>query len=210
MLRDIRTNYGKFELSEEGINKNPFKQLQSWLDEAISGEEIEPTAMVLSTIDGNGIPDSRVVLLKELNTNGLVFFTNYNSKKGRQISDNPHVAVNIFWPELERQVRIKGKVETISEKESETYYKSRPIDSQLGAWASPQSQVIESREVLDQNYRLYQEYFKDREIEKPPHWGGFLIRPQYFEFWQGRSNRLHDRFEFSLSDNQWIIHRLAP
>jgi len=210
MLRDIRTNYGKFELSEDGINKNPFKQLQSWLDEAISGNETEPTAMVLSTIDGNGMPDSRVVLLKELNNRGLMFFTNYNSKKGRQIGDNPHVAVNIFWPELERQVRIKGTVEMIGEKESDAYYKSRPIDSQLGAWASPQSEVIESREVLDQNYRLYQEYFKNREIEKPPHWGGFLIRPSYFEFWQGRSNRLHDRFVFSLSDDQWIIHRLAP
>jgi pyridoxamine 5'-phosphate oxidase len=210
MLRDIRNDYGKFELSEEGINHNPFKQLRLWLQEAISGAETEPTAMVLSTIDQRGMPDSRIVLLKELNDNGLVFFTNYNSKKGRQIADNPHVSVNIFWPKLERQVRIKGIIEMIGEKESDMYYKSRPIDSQLGAWASPQSEVIENREVLDQNYLLYQEYFKNREIEKPPHWGGFLIRPQYFEFWQGRSNRLHDRFEFSLSDDQWIIRRLAP
>lgn len=210
MLRDIRTNYEKFELSESGINPNPFLQLRLWLDEAISGNEREPSAMVLSTIDNSGFPESRVVLLKELKDEGLVFYTNYQSKKGSQISKNQKVAVALFWPKHERQVRIKGKAEKISETESTDYFKSRPIDSQLGAWASPQSQVIENREVLDQNYRLYQEYYKNREIEKPPHWGGFLIRPEYFEFWQGRSNRLHDRFEFCLSDDQWIIHRLAP
>ncbi len=210
MLRDIRTNYEKFELSESGINPNPFEQLRLWLEEAISENEREPSAMVLSTIDASGFPESRVVLLKELKHDGLVFYTNYESKKGNQIAQNGHVAVVLFWPQLERQVRIKGIAEKISETESTDYFKSRPIDSQLGAWASPQSQIIESREVLDQNYQLYQEYFKSREIEKPPHWGGFLIRPEYFEFWQGRSNRLHDRFEFSLSDNQWIINRLAP
>lgn len=210
MLREIRTNYEKFELTESGINPNPFEQLRTWLEEAVSGEEIEPTAMVLSTLDVQGFPESRVVLLKELKDDGLVFYTNYESKKGNQIAQNGHVAVVLFWPKHERQVRIKGTVEKISELESTDYFKSRPIDSQLGAWASPQSRIIESRNILDQNYRLYQEYFKSREIEKPPHWGGFLIRPAYFEFWQGRSNRLHDRFEFSLSDDQWIIHRLAP
>lgn len=210
MLRDIRTNYEKSELLESGINQNPFEQLRIWLAEAISGKETEPTAMVLSTLDAKGFPESRVVLLKELKDDGLVFYTNYESKKGHQIDQNGHVAVVFFWPQHERQVRIKGVAEKISDSESTDYFKSRPIDSQLGAWASPQSRVIENREFLDENYRLYQEYFKSREIEKPPHWGGFLIRPAYFEFWQGRSNRLHDRFEFSLSDDQWIIHRLAP
>ena len=210
MLRDIRTNYEKFELSESEINPNPIEQLRLWLEEAISGNENEPSAMVLSTVDTNGFPESRVVLLKELTHEGLVFYTNYESKKGIQIAQNQHVSVVLFWPKHERQIRIKGIAEKISETESTNYFKSRPVDSQLGAWASPQSQVIESREVLEQNYRLYQEYIKSREIEKPPHWGGFLIRPEYFEFWQGRSNRLHDRFEFSLLDDQWIIRRLAP
>ena len=210
MLRDIRTNYEKSELLESGINPNPFEQLRIWLTEAISGEETEPTAMVLSTLDAQGFPESRVVLLKELKDTGLVFYTNYESKKGHQIAQNEHVAVVFLWPQHERQVRIKGVAEKIRDSESTDYFKSRPIDSQLGAWASPQSRVIENREFLDENYRRYQEQFKGREIKKPPHWGGYLIRPEYFEFWQGRSNRLHDRIEFILIDNQWTIHRLAP
>jgi pyridoxamine 5'-phosphate oxidase len=140
----------------------------------------------------------------------LVFYTNYQSKKGRQIAENQHVSVVFFWPGMERQVRIKGKAEKLSDAESVDYFKSRPVDSQLGAWASPQSQIIRSREVLDQNYNHFQEQFKNREIEKPPHWGGFLIRPLYFEFWQGRSNRLHDRIEFLPEGKSWKINRLAP
>lgn len=210
MLRDIRTNYEKFELTESGINPNPFEQLRLWLAEAVSGEEKEPTAMVLSTIDSNGFPESRVVLLKELKDDGLVFYTNYQSKKGNQIDKNGHVAVVLFWPKHERQVRIKGTAEKINEAESTDYFKSRPIDSQLGAWASPQSQVIESRDFLDKNYLYVQEKFKNREIEKPPHWGGYIIIPEYFEFWQGRSNRLHDRLEYLRAKDDWEIHRLAP
>ena len=210
MLRDIRTNYQKFELNEETVNNDPILQLTTWLNDAIENQKADPTAMVLSTIDREGNPESRVVLLKELKAEGLIFFTNYDSKKGQQISMHPQVSIVFFWPEMERQVRIKGKVEKIPENDSENYFLSRPIESQLGAWASPQSQVIESREVLDLNYRLYQEYFKNREIEKPPHWGGFLIRPQYFEFWQGRSNRLHDRIAFQKSNEVWEIFRLAP
>ncbi|HAQ18900.1 MAG TPA: pyridoxamine 5'-phosphate oxidase [Prolixibacteraceae bacterium] len=210
MLRDIRTNYQKSELSEKTIHKKPLIQLQNWLEAAISEKTSEPTAMVLSTNDPTGNPDSRVVLLKELTAEGLIFFTNYNSKKGQQIQANPNVSVVFFWPETERQVRVKGKAEKIGEKGSEIYYKSRPVDSQIAAWASPQSQIIESRKVLDENYRYYQEYFQERVIEKPPHWGGFLIRPEYFEFWQGRSNRMHDRIEYHLSGDKWIMNRLAP
>ena len=210
MLRDIRTNYQRFELDKNSVNFNPFNQLVLWLDDAVKEKVLEPTAMVLSTIDQGGNPDSRVVLLKELTADGLIFFTNYNSKKGQQISANSHVSIVFFWPELERQVRIKGLAEKISEKDSEEYYKSRPIDSQLGAWASPQSQVIENRKVLDENYSYYLEYFRNSEIKKPPHWGGFLVRPEYFEFWQGRSNRLHDRIEFVRSCNLWDMNRLAP
>lgn len=209
MLRDIRNNYQKYEL-ECSILKDPFSQLSVWLNDAINEKVQEPTAMVLSTIDENGNPESRVVLLKELTTEGLVFFTNYNSKKGQQIAENKSVSVVFFWPELERQIRIKGNAEKISEEESTAYFLSRPIDSQLGAWASPQSQIIESRMILDDNFTQYKQYFETHEIKKPPHWGGFLIRPDYFEFWQGRSNRLHDRIEFCLENQTWVIHRLAP
>jgi len=210
MLRDIRTNYERFELTESGINPNPLEQLHIWLSEAISGKETEPTAMILSTIDSNGFPESRVVLLKELKDNGLVFYTNYESKKGVQLSQNQRVAVVFFWPQHERQVRIKGIAEKITEAESTDYFKSRPLDSQLGAWASPQSRVIENRVFLDENYRHYQGKFKHSEIEKPPHWGGYIIHPEYFEFWQGRSNRLHDRLEYLPTSDGWKIQRLAP
>lgn len=210
MLRDLRNNYQKFELTEDSISSDPFRQLNDWLKAAIEGENSEPTAMMLSTVDQKGSPDSRVVLLKEINSEGLVFFTNYNSKKGRQIAAQQQVAATFFWPEMERQVRVKGKAEKIPEAYSVEYFKSRPIDSQLGAWASPQSRIIASRQVLEENFSLYQQYFQSQEIVKPPHWGGFLIRPYNFEFWQGRLNRMHDRFEFCLSGNEWVIHRLAP
>ena len=210
MLRDIRTNYQKFELNEETVNNDPILQLTAWLNDAIENQKADPTAMILSTIDREGNPESRVVLLKELKAEGLIFFTNYDSKKGQQITINPDVSVVFFWPELERQVRIKGKAEKISEEDSESYFLSRPLDSQLGAWASPQSQVIESRKVLDNNYAHFKQHFENQEIKKPPHWGGFLIRPEYFEFWQGRSNRLHDRIAFQKSNEAWDIFRLAP
>ena len=140
----------------------------------------------------------------------MIFYTNYESKKGQQISANSNVSIVFFWPELERQVRIKGKAEKIPENDSEAYFLSRPLESQLGAWASPQSQIIENRQVLDENYAHFKQHFDIQEIKKPPHWGGFLIRPEYFEFWQGRSNRLHDRIEFCLENQTWTIHRLAP
>lgn len=210
MLRDIRTNYQKYELNENSVNRNPFDQLLLWLKDAVKGKVQEPTAMVLSTIDQDGNPESRVVLLKELKAEGLVFYTNFESKKGKQINRNRNVSIVFFWPELERQIRIKGTAEKISEDESNSYFLSRPIDSQLGAWASPQSQIIENRSILDERFVHYEKYFRDNEIKKPPHWGGFLIRPEYFEFWQGRSNRLHDRIEFVRTGILWNIHRLAP
>lgn len=210
MLRDIRTNYQKDALVENSIDKNPFKQFTAWLDGAIKEKIPEPTAMVLSTLDQTGFPESRVVLLKELTSEGFIFFTNYNSKKGQQISVNQQVSIVFFWSEVERQVRVKGVAEKISEKDSNNYFLSRPLESQLGAWASPQSQLIESRQILDDNFSHYKEYFQNHIIKKPPYWGGFLIRPVYFEFWQGRPNRLHDRMEYTLSDNKWNISRLAP
>ncbi len=210
MLRDLRTNYQKSELGEDSINSNPFEQLKEWLKSAIEEGDSEPTAMVLSTVDLKGHPDSRVVLLKEINSGGLVFFTNYHSEKGKQISENGHVSLVFFWAKDERQVRVKGIAERISEADSEAYFLSRPLESQLGAWASPQSETIGSRKVLDDNYAHCKQYFESREITKPPHWGGFLIRPQHFEFWQGRENRLHDRLAYNLTGEKWIIQRLAP
>ena len=210
MLRDIRTDYQKSELTEKSVNKDPIQQLIGWLNDAIADQKPDRNAMVLSTINAEGNPDSRVVLLKELMPEGLVFFTNYNSKKGKQIAASGHVSVLFFWPELERQVRIKGIAEKIKEEDSELYFKSRPLESQLGAWASPQSEVIQNRQVLVDNYEHYERHFESHEIRKPPFWGGFLIRPDYFEFWQGRSNRLHDRIEYSLTHQNWVIHRLAP
>jgi len=210
MLRDIRTNYQKFELTEQSVNQDPFQQFILWMNDAIASLQPDLNAMILSTIDLSGNPDSRVVLLKELTSEGLIFFTNYNSKKGQQIAANQHVSIVFIWVGLERQVRIKGNAEKISEADSDLYFKSRPLESQLGAWASPQSQVIESRQVLNENYKHYQQLFEGQEITKPPNWGGYLIRPQYFEFWQGRSSRLHDRIEFCLTDQSWVIHRLAP
>jgi pyridoxamine 5'-phosphate oxidase len=210
MLRDIRTDYQKYELDDNSVIRNPFDQLLFWLEEAVNEKVQEPTAMILSTIDQEGNPESRVVLLKEIKAEGLVFYTNYESKKGQQINVNSHVSIVFFWPELERQVRIKGSAEKISEEESNLYFLSRPIDSQLGAWASPQSQVIEKRQVLNHNFAHFKQHFETHEIKKPPHWGGFLICPEYFEFWQGRSNRLHDRIEFVRTGNLWNIHRLAP
>ena len=210
MLRDIRTNYHKSELTEKSVHKDPIQQLIEWLNDAIDDQKLDPNAMVLSTIDAEGNPDSRIVLLKELTAEGLVFFTNYNSKKGQQIASSARVSVLFFWPGQERQVRIKGIAEKIKEEDSELYFKSRPLESQLGAWASPQSEVIESRQVLTDKYAYYEQFFENHEITKPPYWGGFLIRPEYFEFWQGRSNRLHDRIEYCLSDQAWVIHRLAP
>lgn len=210
MLKDIRTNYQKFELSEQSVDHDPIQQLMEWLNDAIDDQQLDPNAMVLSSIDSAGYPDARVVLLKELTPAGLVFFTNYNSSKGQHIASDGHVSVLFFWPGLERQVRIKGFAEKIKEEDSELYFKSRPLESQLGAWASPQSEVIESRKILTDNYMRYQQEFENQEITKPPFWGGYLIRPTYFEFWQGRSNRLHDRIQYSLSDHNWLIHRLAP
>ncbi|MGE5412351.1 MAG: pyridoxamine 5'-phosphate oxidase, partial [Clostridiales bacterium] len=210
MLKDIRTDYQKFELAEQTVNKNPFLHLTRWLTEALEAQQPDPTAMVLSTIDKNGYPDARVVLLKEITSDGLIFFTNYESRKGQQIADNNHVSVVFLWSVMERQVRVKGTVEKIPDKDSEDYFLSRPLESQLGAWASPQSQVIENRQVLTDNYIHYKKEFETRKMIKPPHWGGFIIRPEYFEFWQGRSNRLHDRLSFSLMDQNWEIHRLAP
>lgn len=210
MLRDIRKSYEFSTLTEENVSKDPFEQFQIWLNIAINSNELEPTAMVVSTVDEHLQPHSRVVLLKDFNQDRLVFYTNYAGAKATQISANPKVSVLFFWQTLERQVRITGIVEKVSEKESDDYFKSRPIDSQIGAWSSPQSTVIPNHDLLDERFAFYKNKFGAK-IPRPEHWGGFLIRPLSFEFWQGRQNRLHDRLFFSKTDNNtWEMDRLAP
>lgn len=209
MLRDIRKQYLFSKLDEQNVLVNPFDQFELWLQQAIESDQLEPTAMILSTVDENLQPHSRVVLLKEFKHDSFVFYTNYEGHKAQQMAQNSRVSLVFFWPSLERQVRVEGKVEKISEVISISYFKSRPLDSQLGAWASPQSQLIRSADFLEQQFQYYQQKFGN-DIPKPPHWGGYAVQPTSIEFWQGRANRLHDRLLFSKDGNDWKISRLAP
>lgn len=209
MLRDIRNNYQQRELLETEVYANPLDQFRFWLNEAIAEKVHEPTAMVLSTVDSKNSPHARVVLLKDLTSEGFVFFTNYNSAKAAHISGNKYVSLTFFWPEQERQVRIGGCIKKVSKSISDDYFASRPIDSQLGAWASPQSRKIESKKVLEDNFSLYRTKF-EHNIPRPKNWGGYLIEPSQIEFWQGRPNRLHDRIRYEHDKKMWNIVRLAP
>ena len=209
MLRDIRKQYLLAALDEGNVLENPFDQFERWLQEAIKDNQLEPTAMVLSTVDEHLQPHSRVVLLKELSHESFVFYTNYEGHKAHQMAQNKRVSLTFFWPTMERQVRVEGVVEKISEVLSASYFKSRPIDSQLGAWASPQSQVIHSNDFLEKQFQYYAQKFGN-EVPKPPHWGGYAVKPTSIEFWQGRANRVHDRLLFTQQANGWKISRLAP
>ena len=209
-LSEIRNEYKYQQLTENNVNHNPFLQLKSWLDEALTSEIHEATAMNLSTVGRDGKPSSRIVLLKELSEAGLTFFTNYESKKGKELFQNPFAAILFFWPELERQVRVEGKVKKVSAGESDEYFKSRPIGSRIGANISPQSQVIPGRELLEKKQLEFAKRFESKEIPRPSHWGGYILVPEMFEFWQGRESRLHDRLRFTKFDGEWKIERLAP
>ena len=209
MLRDIRKQYIFSSMDEQNILQNPFDQFDLWLNEAINSKQLEPSAMVISTVDEYLRPHSRIVLLKELSVDGFVFYTNYEGHKAHQMEQNNQVSLLFFWPELERQVRIEGNVSKISEAISTAYFLSRPIESRIGAWASPQSQIIHSKDFLEQQFQYYKNKFGDS-VPKPPHWGGYLVKPISFEFWQGRPNRLHDRLLFSIEGEGWKLNRLAP
>lgn len=209
MLHNIRKQYVFSSLNENNLLPDPIDQFDVWLTEAIECKEPEPTAMVVSTVDENLQPHSRVVLLKELTPEGFVFFTNYEGNKARQIAGNNKVSLLFFWPGLERQVRITGAVEKISEAVSTVYFLSRPLDSRIGAWASPQSQVIRSKDFLEQQVVYYQQKFGEN-VPKPSHWGGYSVKPTSIEFWQGRPGRLHDRLLYSVVSGEWKISRLAP
>lgn len=210
-LEDIRLHYKKGSLSKEDLSDNPITLFEEWINLAISEKVLEPNAMILSTSSKEGDISSRVILLKGLSKDGFTFFTNYNSRKGIQIQENPKVSLVFFWKELERQVRIEGKVEKVSRQISEKYFQSRPKASQIGAWCSPQSEAISSREILESHKKALEEEYKDQEVLPcPPHWGGYIVRPTRIEFWQGRPSRLHDRFCFELQKENWQVTRLAP
>jgi pyridoxamine 5'-phosphate oxidase len=210
-IADIRKEYKLRSLSEKDALKDPFSQFDKWWQETIRSGVDEPNAMTLATASADGMPDARIVLLKGFDTQGFTFFTNYNSAKGMQMLENPRAALVFFWKELERQVRISGLISLTTAKISDEYFNSRPEGSRIGAWASPQSEAIESREWLEENEKKYQEEWADRSITRPPHWGGYILKPVRMEFWQGRPSRLHDRLLYTLSKSgSWKIERLAP
>jgi pyridoxamine 5'-phosphate oxidase len=198
-------------LNENAIESDPIKQFELWFDEAIAAKLPMPEAMTLATVTADGRPAARMVLLKQVDGYGFVFFTNYQSLKARQLEANPYAALVFYWPQLERQVRVEGKVSKVSPEESTAYFRTRPRESQIGAWASPQSEVIAAREVLEQRARALAEEYHDREIDRPEYWGGYRLRPDRIEFWKGRIGRLHDRILYELQpDDSWTIKRLAP
>ena len=209
-IADIRKDYKLQSLSENDVAANPITQFTTWWNEAIESNIDEVNAMTLATADANGRPSARIVLLKGMSENGFEFFTNYESNKGKEMAANNKVALVFFWKELERQVRIEGTVSKLSETESDKYFFSRPVESRIGAWSSPQSTVIENREILDENVLQTKATFEGKDILRPPFWGGYIVKPNCIEFWQGRSNRLHDRIAYFLENDVWNIKRLAP
>lgn len=217
-VADIRKEYKLKELSESVIAPDPIQQFDNWWNEALSSQIDEINAMTLATVSPEGLPDARIVLLKGYDSRGFVFFTNYESRKGKELEAHPLACLVFFWKELERQVRISGRIEKISPEESDAYYHSRPVASQIGAWASPQSQAIADRNILEENVQTYTARFGDGPIPRPPFWGGYRVVPDALEFWQGRRSRLHDRILYTLADEplakplapHWTIQRLAP
>ena len=210
-IADIRRDYSLKTLIETEVAENPFLQFADWWQQAIESEIDEVNAMTLATASLEGVPAARIMLLKGYDEKGFVFFTNYESAKGLQLAENPRVALLFFWKELERQVRITGMAEKVSTTESDEYFLSRPTGSQIGAWASPQSHVIENRSWLENRVKELEAKFSTEKLARPSHWGGFRVKPVIIEFWQGRSSRLHDRIQYTLQDNNsWKIERLAP
>lgn len=210
-IADLRKDYTLQGLNETEVDLNPFIQFKQWFDQARAAQLPEPNAMTLSTATPDGKPSARIVLLKDFDTRGFVFYTNYNSQKGQELAENPQAALVFWWAELERQVRICGHVEKVSEPESDEYFYSRPFTSRLGAWASNQSEVIENRQVLETKFDELRNKYLNQDIPRPPHWGGLRVIPVEIEFWQGRSSRLHDRLLYTaINRGNWKIERLSP
>lgn len=209
-IADLRLDYTRQHLNEADVDPNPIRQFQLWFDQAIAAEVPEPNAMTLATATPTGVPSARVVLLKGLDDRGFTFYTNYESRKGEELIANPHAVLVFWWAALERQVRVEGTVTKVSVAETDAYFESRPITSQLGAWTSDQSRVIPNRDVLEQRFEDLKAQYQNQAIPRPPHWGGFRVIPHTIEFWQGRPSRLHDRLRYSHQAGQWVIDRLAP
>jgi pyridoxamine 5'-phosphate oxidase len=210
-LRDPRYEHAERGLRRRDLDADPIKQFSNWFTAAIEAQIRDVNAMSLATAGPDGKPSVRIVLLKGFDQDGFVFFTNYQSEKGKQLEENPNAALGFYWIELDRQIRISGRAEKTSREESERYFHSRPLGSQLGAWASRQSEVVDARRILDARFAEISERYVGKSVPLPPHWGGFRVRPDRFEFWQGRPNRLHDRFRYiRTADDVWQIHRLAP
>ena len=208
-LKDIRKNYKLDQLLESNVDKDPFKQFKNWFDFVLENEILEPNAMFLATAAKSGVPSLRTVLLKEYDESGFTFFTNYNSRKGKELAENPYASIAFLWLQFERQIRIEGKVEKISRKESEDYFNVRPIKSRIGALASNQSEPIENREILEKKFNDLKKQFGENP-PMPENWGGYKLIPNRFEFWQGRENRLHDRIVYKKTQSDWKIYRLQP
>lgn len=210
-ITDLRKEYSRSTLDFSNVLKDPVKQFEKWFDEAMQAGITEPNAMHLATVDEHGKPSSRIVLLKGIDSNKFIFYTNYQSKKGRELEQNPACALTFFWPEIERQVRIEGVAERVDSKLSDDYFQSRPRGSQIGAWASPQSTPIKNREILEERAKQIEKKFElEKVLPRPNQWGGFQIDPLQIEFWQGRPSRLHDRIQFTKVDGEWRVNRLAP
>lgn len=209
-LNQIRRDFADKPLEEQSVNDNPFLQFSVWFEEAVNAQILDPYAMLISTVDEIGLPHSRVVYLRSISDEGMVFYTNYNSQKGKNISASNKIAITFFWVELERQIRIEGTVKKVSEELSDKYFAARPRESQLGAWASNQSETIKNRAELEENLKHFTEKFKGVDVPRPPHWGGYIVEPTKFEFWQGRPSRLHDRLIYTKNNNEWVISRIAP
>ncbi|MFN5793812.1 MAG: pyridoxamine 5'-phosphate oxidase [Bacteroidota bacterium] len=209
-INKLRLEYSKEILDEKMVNSNPIVQFDLWMKEALNADIPEPHAMNVSTVSKEGKPSSRIVLLRNFSENGFVFYTNYNSKKGNDISENNSAAINFFWPQLERQIRIEGKLQKVDSKISDEYFASRPHDSQLGAWASNQSEVLKNRQELEEKFAALEKKFAGINVPRPEHWGGYCLVPDSIEFWQGRPSRIHDRIKFTTVNNEWKIERLSP
>jgi pyridoxamine 5'-phosphate oxidase len=209
-VADLRRNYTQAGLLETDIVADPIEQFRLWFEQAVAANLLEPNAMTVATVTPEGKPSARIVLLKQFDDRGFVFYTNYNSQKGVEIQVCPHAALVFLWGDLERQVRIEGKTESVTEAEATAYFHSRPVSSQLGAWASAQSSIIPDRAVLETKLQELEAEYRDRPIPKPPHWGGIRVIPAEIEFWQGRPSRLHDRLRYRLVTGNWQIDRLAP
>lgn len=209
-LYQMRKEYAAGNLNEDEMSVDPIQEFELWMDAAIKAGLSEPNAMTLATATADGKPSVRVVLLKEFNNDGFIFFTNYNSRKGKELRVNPFAAVLFDWHDIERQVRIEGMAEKLPEEESDEYFNSRPESAKIGAWASPQSRIIKNRDELEKLQEEIEDQFDEIPVHRPGHWGGFLIRPVVIEFWQGRANRMHDRIVYYKTEEGWTMHRLAP